>query len=172
MTCCGSCSIGDVAGFLISPYPNPKPCGARSSNPFPPVVPSKPTAHVFKQPDARADASRGASRARGVARNIRPETEGVGNAGCRLAPAASRGKNKNHTSVVTARTTGITRHSRTRMVLTVSFVLSPAIGLFVTVTLRGVKGPSGISSPSAKLDSSVEESRPHDFAVRVSAVRL
>jgi hypothetical protein len=27
--------------------------------------------------------------------------EGVGNAGCTSAPAASRGKNKNHTSVVT-----------------------------------------------------------------------
>ena len=30
--------------------------------------------------------------------------EGVGNAGCPSAPAASRGKNKNHTSVVTAGT--------------------------------------------------------------------
>jgi hypothetical protein len=30
-----------------------------------------------------------------------PPKEGVGNAGCPSAPAASRGKNKNHTSVVT-----------------------------------------------------------------------
>src|SRR4051795_9448736 len=43
------------------------------------------------------------------------------------------------------------------MVLTVSFVISPVIGLLVTVALR---------SP-AKLDASVEASGPHDFAVRV-----
>src|SRR4051794_34855318 len=43
------------------------------------------------------------------------------------------------------------------MVLTVSFVISPVIGLVVTVTLR----------VSAKLDASVEASGPHDFAVRV-----
>jgi len=45
---------------------------------------------------------------------------------CRVpaAPAVSRAKILEHTSVVTARTTGFTRHSRTRMVLTVSFVVS------------------------------------------------
>ena len=43
------------------------------------------------------------------------------------------------------------------MVLTVSFVISPVIGLVVTVALR---------SPT-KLDASVEASGPHDFAVRV-----
>src|SRR5438067_3461676 len=48
------------------------------------------------------------------------------------------------------------------MVLTVSFVISPVIGLFVTVA-------SGITS--AKLDASVEASGPHDFAVRLSTVR-
>src|SRR5579863_4783200 len=32
---------------------------------------------------------------------IVPPEEGVGNAGCSAAPAASRGKDKNHTSVVT-----------------------------------------------------------------------
>ena len=42
------------------------------------------------------------------------------------------------------------------MVLTVSFVISPVIGLFVTVALL-----------AAKLDASVEASGPHDFAVRV-----
>jgi hypothetical protein len=42
------------------------------------------------------------------------------------------------------------------MVLTVSSVLSPVIGFFVTVALR----------ISAKLDASVEASRPHDFSVR------
>jgi hypothetical protein len=44
------------------------------------------------------------------------------------------------------------------MVLTVSFVLSPVIGLFCHRRLR-------IFS-SAKLDASVEASGPHDFAVR------
>src|SRR3954469_5602415 len=43
------------------------------------------------------------------------------------------------------------------VVLTVSFVISPVIGLVVTVALR---------SPT-KLDASVEASGPHDFAVRV-----
>src|SRR3954466_15911045 len=43
------------------------------------------------------------------------------------------------------------------VVLTVSFVISPVIGLVVTVALR---------SP-AKLDASVEASGPHDFAARV-----
>jgi hypothetical protein len=38
-------------------------------------------------------------------------------------------KNKNHASLSHHRSTGIARHSRTRMVLTVSFVLSPVIGL-------------------------------------------
>src|SRR3954465_9723728 len=42
------------------------------------------------------------------------------------------------------------------MVLTVSFVISPVIGLCVTVALL-----------HAKLDPSVEASEPHDFAVRV-----
>ena len=55
----------------------------------------------------------------------------------------------------------ITRHSRTRMVLTVSFVLSPAPGSFATVT----------GSASCRLDAGVEASGPHDFAVRLSAVR-
>src|SRR6478672_12542007 len=47
------------------------------------------------------------------------------------------------------------------MVLTVSFVLSPAIGFFVTV----------ICASSRRLDAGVEASGPHDFAVRVSTIR-
>ena len=42
------------------------------------------------------------------------------------------------------------------MVLTVSFVLSPVIGLVVTV----------VSASSRQLDASVGASGPHDFAVR------
>ena len=48
------------------------------------------------------------------------------------------------------------------MVLTVSFVLSPVIGLFCHRRLADI---------SAKLDASVEASGPHDFAVRLSAIR-
>ena len=55
------------------------------------------------------------------------------------------------------------------MVLTVSFVLSPAIGLFCHPRLRGVSGPLGLTSPFRKLDASVEASGPHDFAVRKHA---
>jgi hypothetical protein len=47
------------------------------------------------------------------------------------------------------------------MVLTVSFELFPVIGLVVTVACVMKR----------KLDASVEASEPHDFAVRVSAVR-
>ena len=58
--------------------------------------------------------------------------------------------------------TGITRHSRTRMVLTVSFVISPVIGLSCHRRHADI---------SAKLDASVEASGPYDFAVRISTVR-
>jgi hypothetical protein len=53
--------------------------------------------------------------------------------------------------------TGITRHSRTRLVLTVSFVLSPVIGLVCHRRRR---------SCLRQLDAGVEASGPHDFAVR------
>jgi hypothetical protein len=46
------------------------------------------------------------------------------------------------------------------MVLTVSFVISPAIGLSCHRHL---------ADTSAKLDAGVEASGPHDFTVRVSA---
>jgi hypothetical protein len=49
------------------------------------------------------------------------------------------------------------------MVLTASFVLSPAIGIFVTVAPKKLA--------SQELDASVEASGPHDFSVRMSAVR-
>jgi hypothetical protein len=44
------------------------------------------------------------------------------------------------------------------MVLTVSFVLSPVIGLFVTVI--------GVMRAPRRLGTSVEMPEPHDFAVR------
>jgi hypothetical protein len=56
----------------------------------------------------------------------------------------------------------ITRHSRTRMVLTVSFALFPVIGLFVTV----------IGGLVRRFNASVEASEPHDFAVRFGCARL
>jgi hypothetical protein len=51
----------------------------------------------------------------------------------------------------------ITRHSRTRMVLTVSFVLSPVIGLSCHRRRRNC---------FRQLDAGVEASGPYDFAVR------
>jgi hypothetical protein len=48
------------------------------------------------------------------------------------------------------------------MVLTASFVLSPVIGLSCHRRL---------AETFAKLDTSVEMSGPHDFAVRESAIR-
>jgi len=55
----------------------------------------------------------------------------------------------------------ITRHSRTQW-FTAHFVLSPAIGLFCHRRLRRLL---------RKLDTSIEASGPHDFAVRLSAAR-
>jgi hypothetical protein len=49
------------------------------------------------------------------------------------------------------------------MVLTVSFVLSPVTGFVVTVA------PEKLASQ--ELDASIGASGPHDFAVRLSAVR-
>jgi hypothetical protein len=49
------------------------------------------------------------------------------------------------------------------VVLTVSFVLSPVIGLLVTVA--GAIAEAIV----ARLNASVEASGPHDFAVRVTA---
>jgi hypothetical protein len=48
------------------------------------------------------------------------------------------------------------------MVLTVSFVLSPVIGLFCHRHPRSLL---------RELDAGVEASGPHDFAVRISAIR-
>src|SRR5205809_7512687 len=70
-------------------------------------------------------------------------------------------KIKKHTSIVTTvtpDTPGIPR----AMVLTVSFVLSPVIGLSCHRRQRNY---------FRQLDASVEASGPHDFAVRLGAVR-
>ena len=61
-------------------------------------------------------------------------------------------------SQVTPESPGIPR----AMVLTVYFVLSPATGLFCHRRLRNT---------FRKLDASVGASGPHDFAVRVDAIR-
>jgi len=103
--------------------------------------------------------SRGGSRPR-FAYSFAPRGRGE----CRVsnAPAASRGvKNKPH-EYSHHRSTGSARHSRTRMVLTGSFVLSPEIGL---VCLRRRR------NCFRRLDAGVEASGPHDFAVRFSAIR-
>src|SRR5437763_625644 len=74
----------------------------------------------------------------------------------RAAPAVSRAKSKKHTSIVTTGSPeqpGIPR----AMVLTVSFVLSPVIGLCCHRHRRNY---------FRQLDASVETSGPHDFAVR------
>ena len=66
--------------------------------------------------------------------------------------------------------TGITRHSRTRMVLTVSSALSPVIGLFCHrhPCDAGVSGPKGRHRDRiiTSLTPTIEVSGPHGFAVR------
>jgi hypothetical protein len=116
---------------------------------------------------ARADDDEGRSRARVhppatllapevMLHQFRPKEEGVGNAGRASRTRSLACERYEHTSK-SPRVAGITRHSRTRMVLTVSFVLSPVIGLCCHRYL---------ADTSAKLDISVEISGPHDFAVR------
>jgi hypothetical protein len=60
------------------------------------------------------------------------------------------------------------------MVLTVSFALSPVIGLSCHRHLAdiGFVRPGRAEKTSARLDAGVEASGPHDFAVRKSTVRL
>src|SRR6266403_956917 len=109
-----------------------------------------------------ATASRPAYHSRGT---IRPSFAGIflnppirGRRECRMpvAPAAScaLGIGRTHTS--NNEYTGITRHSP-RNGFTVSFVLSPAIGLFCHRHRRNC---------FHRLDTSVEMSGPHDFTVR------
>src|SRR5881227_1885350 len=79
-------------------------------------------------------------------------------AGCARSLAC---KIKKHTSIVTTvtpKTPGIPH----AMVLTVSFVISPVIGLFCHRRQQVT---------TCQLDASVEASGPHDFAVRLSNVR-
>jgi hypothetical protein len=89
--------------------------------------------------------------------SFRPkENEGAGNAGRSTRPQP-RMQNKKHTSIVTTVTpdsSGIPR----AMVLTVSSVISPVIGLCCHRRQRDT---------SRSLDASVEASGPHDFAVRI-----
>jgi hypothetical protein len=82
--------------------------------------------------------------------------------GAQLAPIAPRAKNEKHTSVVTTGTplTGIP----CAVVLTVSFALSPVTGLSCHRRSRGL--------PPRELDTSIGAPGPHDFTVRISAVRL
>jgi hypothetical protein len=58
------------------------------------------------------------------------------------------------------------------MVLTAYFALSRVIGFLVTVALRKMaRAPGRAQHTSARLDAGVEASGPHDFTVRISAVR-
>jgi hypothetical protein len=98
-----------------------------------------------------------AARCTRVLHNHSPKkSEGVGNAGCPLHPQP-RVQSVGGTRVSSPRSHRNTRHSRTRVVLTVSFGLSPVIGLVCHRRLRNC---------FRRLDASVEASGPHDFAVR------
>src|SRR5665213_2131262 len=84
--------------------------------------------------------------------------EGAGNAGCPMHPWFRAKKHE----VVTTGSPDSTRHSLHNG-FTVSFVLSPVTGFIATVIAE--------KRASQKLDASIGASGPHDFAVRVSAVR-
>src|SRR5579863_470215 len=81
-----------------------------------------------------------------------------------VAPAVSRGKNKNHTSVVTTGPDGFNRHSLRNGFNGLLRDLPGESGLLVTVAPKRLA--------SQELDAGVEASGPHDFAVRFDVVRL
>jgi hypothetical protein len=80
--------------------------------------------------------------------------------GAQRAPAASRADGKRHASVVTT-VTPVHPAFPARMVLTVSFVLSPETGLSCLRRRRNI---------IRRLDASVGASGPYDFAVRKARV--
>src|SRR3979409_1181945 len=81
-------------------------------------------------------------------------------------------KGRKHTSVV-ATVAPVHPAFPHAMVLTVSFVLSPVIGLGCHRRLADMvlSAPGRADFASAKLDASVGASGPHDFAVRSNIVR-
>ena len=102
-----------------------------------------------------------------LCRNHAPSKTG-GRGECRVpvAPEASCAKVES-TRVSHHGRTGITRHSRTRMVLTASFVISPVIGLSCHRRQRINACPRPVGPTCHhRLDAGVEASGPHDFTVR------
>src|SRR5215471_12796989 len=89
---------------------------------------------------------------------------------CRMpiAPTASCAKQKKHTSKVTTGSTGFNPAFPARMVLTVSFALSPVIGLFVTVVARIV--PRDVASASRRQDHTTSPSAIGAFVVCAARV--
>ena len=128
---------------------------------------------IFKQRSSTDTASRSRRRLRASFAGNVPLSEFRGRRECRApdAPAVSCALVVSAHEVVTTVTPespGIPY----AMVLTGSFVLSPVIGLVChrRQRIRRVKSPVGPTC-LRKLDASVGASGPHDFAVRVSAIR-
>jgi hypothetical protein len=102
--------------------------------------------------------SRGASKAPSREQSIGLEKRGRRECRARRAHPRPRMPDEESIRVSTPRLRRVTRHSRTRVVLTVSFVLFPVTGLFCHRRLwRSFR----------KLDASIGASEPHDFAVRI-----
>jgi hypothetical protein len=98
-----------------------------------------------------------------------PPQRGRGECRAPAAPAApcALGSGRTHTS--SNEYAGITRHSRTRMVLTISSALSSVTGLSCHRHQRigGLSAPGRADMPIRELDASVGASGPHGFFVRV-----
>jgi len=95
----------------------PSPRVAERNNP--PFRCSAGSDTLFKQPMGRNAFALAARGARGFPETFRPETEGVGNAGCPVAPAASRAENGHHAHEYSQRGTGKHPAFPHAMVLTV-----------------------------------------------------
>jgi hypothetical protein len=115
---------------------------------------------LFKQPPRHSQDT--VTRSRRACARVCPEQppsenqRAQGMPGAQRAPAASRADGKRHASVVTT-VTPVHPAFPARMVLTVSFVLSPETGLSCLRRRRNI---------IRRLDASVGASGPHDFAVR------
>jgi hypothetical protein len=111
----------------------------------------------------RASASRGTMHPSFLGRALSLQDRGRRESRVLVAPAASRGNGKNHTSFSQPQVQPSKTRLSPRNGFTVSFVLSPVTGLFCH---------RRFADRSTKLDASVGASRPHDFAVRNGMLRL
>src|SRR6266481_2511784 len=94
------------------------------------------------------------------------KTEGVGNAGCATHPQPRVRNKAKHTSVVTARFAGITRHSRTQWFYGLYRALPGERIRLVTVIREYSLSKPGRADAPPRIYHQQRVPEPHGFAVR------